>query len=783
MQDLTDTSAKPAGNASDCARPNRKSKIENRKCLRGFDLTFLAPLFLVGLATTAIPVVIHLINRRRTRQIPFSTLMFLRMAHQRTARRRRLRELVMLALRCAILALLALAFADPHYSGALLGGTGAAAGERPCAVLVVDDSFSMGYRHGGKTSFDHACEAARAIIASLPPGSEAVLLFTCGNSEWEIPTPTPNLLQLEQSIRSARLTARAGPLVPALMRADALMAEEQDRAFEVYVLTDLQKRAWSAGESADAPGVLASQGAFTVVVDCGAQTPDNLALGALAAKGEGRRDTLAFTATVRNFGRSAREVKLALRTGRDASGAAAELRAAKSVSVPGGGASQVALEETLEEGGAHAGRVSIPADALPLDDVRYFAVDASTQADVLLVGEGDARRPGSDLFYVHTALSLGSSPFDTFAVSPGELATMHLGDVRVIVAGPIRGLSSGTARALRDFVDRGGGLVLFLGPDAAASEYNQLLGPPEAASPEQDGRALLPGTLGDVQQSADEARLTWEQIDFAHPIFELFAGLRAKEMGFIRTRGYVAVTLDDVEGSRARVLARYSDGGAAIMEGALGAGRVLVFTTSCDGAWSNLPLRASFVPILHRTVAYLAETRTTPIDEHRVGQPFEFAFPAEAGPVSLEVVSPDGEQHVVVSEVEGDRNALVFKDTHAPGIYELKPSRPGGRIPSLCAVNVDTAESDLARISERQLGAVLPEARLRVAGEVTAHGMGIRDEQGGTRFWGTLIVLLVGASLVESVLASLFSPRRGPEAVRARSVDFAGARGGEGGRA
>ena len=745
-------------------------------------MTFLAPLFLAGLATTAIPVIIHLINRRRTRQVPFSTLMFLRMAHQRTARRRRLRELAMLALRCAILAVLALAFADPHYSGVLLGGASAAAGERPCAVLVIDDSFSMGYRHGGKTSFDRAREAARAIIASLPPGSRAALLFTCGNSEWEIPTPTPNLLQLEQSIRSARLTARAGPLVPTLMRADALRAEEPDRAFEVYVLTDLQKRAWSAGESTEAPGVLATQGAFTVVVDCGAQAPDNLALGALAAKGEGRRNSLAFTATVCNFGRSAREVKLALHTGGSAE-AAPELRAATSVSVPGGGATQVALEETLEAGGAHAGRVSIPADALPLDDVRYFAMDAAMQADVLLVGDGDARRPGSDLFYVHTALSLGASPFDTFAVSPGEVATMHLGDVRVIVAAPLAGLSPEAARALHDFVDRGGGLLLFLGPDAAASEYNQLLGPTGAAWPEQEGRAVLPGTLGDVHQSADKARLTWDQIDYAHPIFELFAGMSAKELGFIRTRGYVAIAPNDTEGSRARVLARYSDDGAAIVEGALGAGRVLVFTTTCDGAWSNLPLRASFVPILHRTVAYLAETRTKPIDEHRVDQPIEFAFPAEAGPVSVEVISPDGERHVVVSEVEGDRNALVFKDTHAPGIYELKPGRPGGKIPSLCAINVDTAESDLERISERQLGAVLPEARLRVADEVTQHGMGIHDERAGTRFWGTLIALLVGASLVESVLASLFSPRRGPDAVRARSLDFAGARGGEGGRA
>ena len=71
------------------------------------NLAFLSPLFLMGIATAAIPVIIHLIHRRKARQTPFSTLRFLRMSHHRTAHRRRLHELLLLAMRCIILIALA----------------------------------------------------------------------------------------------------------------------------------------------------------------------------------------------------------------------------------------------------------------------------------------------------------------------------------------------------------------------------------------------------------------------------------------------------------------------------------------------------------------------------------------------------------------------------------------------------------------------------------------------------------------------------------------------------
>jgi len=726
-------------------------------------LGFLSPLFLLGIATAAIPVIIHLIHRRKARQVMFSSLMFLRMSHYRTARRRRLHELIMLAIRCALLVLLATAFAGP-----VLRRGHAGSGDRTQAVLVVDDSFSMQYEHAGTTSFERARDAAASIIDMLPLGSEAALLFTSANRDREVAELTPNLLELRGSVLSAEPSAMATPVAPTLARAVDILAAGPWQNFEVYVLTDLQRSAWNTG------GVPAKQGETglslfsestdvnVVIVDCGAEQPDNLALSDLIVKRRARGGSiaLAFGVDVRNFSQRAGEITLSLRTG----AADTELRSSESVSVSAGDRTRVSFQEMQVARSRVVGCAAMPPDALAIDDTRYFALSAGTGTRVLLVGDDDPYGSTSDLFYIHAALTLGSSPFETFTIATDELLTMRLDHIDVIVAGQMAGMSMETAAVLRDFVHAGGGLVLFLGPDISPARYNETFG-----SPDSEGRRLLPALLFSTVESPEEERFTFDQIDMSHPVFEMFTGLNASALSFVRTRAYLA-TQD--AGQRARVLARYSDGGAAVLQKSYGTGRVVLFTTSIDGEWSNLPLRASFVPIVHRAITYLAEENETVMDQHRVGQPIEFAFPVEDGPVSMEIVSPDGVKHVVTSELKDGHNRATFRAADVPGVYTISTDAPRNDVPAEVAVNVDTSESDLTRMSRRGLDAILPGARLYSAASVGQAAGSLTRERGGVKLWGMVIALLVAVSLAESVLASLFTRRLGPAGVRARSMDF-----------
>ncbi len=736
-------------------------------------LTFLSPLFLLGAATAAIPIILHLVHHQKSHPIPFGTLMFLQLAVRHTARRRRIRELIMLLLRCAILVALAFAFAGP-----VLSRTGTAVDRSVHAVLVIDDSFSMRYRHDGSTSFDRACEGASTVLDALPDGSEAALVFTGGNQEWEVPSFSPNLLEVRQGVQSAEPTAMASSVPPAVARARAALSERAVLGLEVwpnrelYVFTDLQKNAWTLSEAGSVWPEDAADVRVTVV-DCGSAKPENLALGSLVT-GQGTANASAgvsLRADVHNFGARSREVPVSLRTADGPGEPDSQLRGAESVTVPGGGTTRVSFNEPLGSSSKVTGHVAVPPDALPLDDMRYFEAAGSTSTRVLVLGQDDPRNPGSSLFYVHTALTVPSSPFEAFAVSPGELPSMRLDGVGVIVAGAMSGPGWPVADALRAFVRRGGGLILFLGPEVSPAEYNRTFGQSDA-----DGVALLPAPVSGIVASPEDQRLTWTEIDLGHPMFDSFAGLGADELAFVRTSRYLA--LEDT-GSRMRVLARYSDGGVAIAESLFGNGRVLLFTTSCDTSWSNLPLRSSFLPILYRAATYAAGRREAAVDDHRVGQPIEFVFPVEDGKVSLEVVSPDGSNHVVVTEPGDTENRATFSGTDLPGLYVVHGMpTPEWAAPGefdgarMVAVNVDTAESDLGRLSEQRLAQLLPGASVSSPAGVgrtvqaLAHGK-------GSMLWGTLIALLVGASLVESVLASFFTPGRSEPGVRARSLDVA----------
>ena len=345
---------------------------------------------------------------------------------------------------------------------------------------------------------------------------------------------------------------------------------------------------------------------------------------------------------------------------------------------------------------------------------------------------------------------------------------MRLDDIRVIVAGPPAALSPGTADTLRGFVERGGGLLLFLGPIANASAFNTGFA----------GTGLLPFRLGEVRQADSGQRWGWKEIERSHPLFEAFTGARANELGFIQSSAYYQ--LEEVPGADSmRVVARYANGDPAVVESAYGAGRTLLSTTDCEGLWSNLPLRASFVPILHRAVAYLSDLPKTGTADHLAGQPFEFVFPNEAGSVNVAVTTPSGGRTVVVSARDGELNKVSFPTTDGPGFYTFESDAWEEAWPTCAAVNPDTNESDLTRISSRELARIVPGIDVQPASGLSWSKAAVRDNDSGVRLWTLLIPVLVFASLVESILASIFGHRKGGEGVRTRLVS-GGNRGGSG---
>src|SRR5688572_21779060 len=105
-------------------------------------MSFLTPLFLLGLAGLAIPVIIHLIQKERKNVVQFPSLMFLRRIPYQSVQRRRIRNWLLLLMRLAALALIVLAFSRPFVRRTEIAASASGARE---VVVLLDRSYSMGY--------------------------------------------------------------------------------------------------------------------------------------------------------------------------------------------------------------------------------------------------------------------------------------------------------------------------------------------------------------------------------------------------------------------------------------------------------------------------------------------------------------------------------------------------------------------------------------------------------------------------------------------------------------
>ncbi len=178
-------------------------------------MLFGAPWWLLATAAGSIPLIIHLLNRRRFKRITWAAMEFLLAAIQKNRRRMKLENLLVLLLRIAVLVLLALAFAQPFLgkdNPLKLGG-----GVRVCRIFILDDSYSMGYQSGTGTPFDLAKRLSDGVLNGAGSGDWALLVRTSGNVE-DIGEPTTNLASVRLALDQCQVSHRGGPVPEALVK-------------------------------------------------------------------------------------------------------------------------------------------------------------------------------------------------------------------------------------------------------------------------------------------------------------------------------------------------------------------------------------------------------------------------------------------------------------------------------------------------------------------------------------------------------------------------------------
>lgn len=627
-------------------------------------MSFLSPAFLAGALAIAIPLALHLLKRHPEQTVRFSAVHLLRTAPVEHASRRRLRELLLLALRVTALLLLALAFARPFLT------SGQAMVTPSTTIVALDTSASM----SAPGQFERARERARQAVTAAPNGAAVgVVLF---GSDAEV-AAAPGSDRGAALAAIAAATPGAGRTRYRAGLATAAQLLRTERA-TVIVVTDLQASGWDRADTAELPATADVQ-----VVDIGAP-PANLAITALAAAGD------RLVGTVRNTGVEPREARLQLRLGQDSGGGAvagSELR----VTVPPG----ESLEFAVPRPSAAWASMTVNDDVgMQADNTRYAILGGSARPRALVVtATGDLDR---EAFYVHQALiaaGADGSAYDVEGVSGNGLQSWtadRVSEFSSIVLLSTRGLDRRARELIAGYVRSGGGVLIAAGGDVDGDVASEALG----------GTAIAIAPPADRTAAAPPRTLA--PADMRHPVLQPFASASSLSLArFTRITG--------IRGAGCQTLARFTTGESALLECRAGNGRALILSSDLDNKGNDFPLHATFLPFLHRSLAYLS--RPAASAEYLVGG-------APAGAPAL------------------------------PGVAMI--AREGGA-PRLSAVNVDPAESDPARLTPDEFQTGVTRTNAVSIRPVRSDNEEQEDRQ---HLWRYGLMLMAVVLLGESVLAA-----------------------------
>ncbi len=635
-------------------------------------MNFLNSAILFGLAATALPLLIHLFTRSKSKTIPFSTLQFLKELQQQKIRNIKLRQILLLVLRTLIVLLLVLAFARPTLRSTLGNDSSA----KTSAVIVLDNSYSMSAVHEGQMLYQTAQQEAMELAKAMRPGDEVYFLTATDTSKQSSQRAFHDFSALRQQIERTNLDYHTTNLIAALECAHTRLRGSFNINKEIYLVSDLQAIAFgqdsliSSGEQvrAFALPVFASRVANLSIEQIKFAT-SILERGKIAE----------VQAVINNRGNQPARNKLAqlfLNNARVAQ-TAVDLEAGASVSV--------SFKFMLEKSGFMSGYVLLEDDDIVDDNRRYFSFIVPEQMKIAMVG-----LEPSDTSYPELALGMGSTGQTNYQIEKISIEKLHyaaLESFDAVVLSNVPAFDTVVAEKLLNYVQAGGGIMLALGKDVDLRAYNESVN-------RQLGLPKFLEVIGSMNENGPSFGLG--KIDLAHPIF---AGIFESAQGnFASPQFRLAIKTQD--NSDIDKIIEYIDGSPFLFEAKRGQGVVLVFTTGFAAQLSDLAHRTIFAPLISRSIGYLATQSKNIVEEHLIGQEVRFRLPADELGKSLEMTRPDEKPDRLQPEVTSSGSWVYYTNTDVAGVYKLLAD---GQLVAQWAVNVDAKESDLTMLKESEL--------------------------------------------------------------------------------
>lgn len=726
---------------------------------------------LLGLAGVSLPIIAHLLSRRRFDVVEWAAMQFLDPG-KRTRRRLRLEELLLLLLRIGLILLLVVAAARPWIPTGFLSGF-RSAGSRS-VVIVIDGSNSMSRGDGLNTLHQNAIRRAQDLLSTLGPGDDVALVDCRDHPRVVIESPVHDHSVVSDALNALPPAGGFGNLRTSIERAVAMLGRSSAAAREVVVFSDRQRAGWQADdqpawervdEVLSFPAVRPR--VWNVDVSQGlAPLSENVAVGKIELSREMTVPgfPIRLRVALRNSSPNAVRVPVTLKL--DGQNLAEQQR---DVEIPGSGETSIEFETQLRQTGTRL--LSIAAspvsDALQVDNHSDAAIHVVEALPVLLVnGTRAASPPDRETFFASVALSAagGDTPWVAATVVDADDVTAEaIQAAEVIVLANVESLPPAMIPHLLAHVSTGHGLVLFCGNQCGSEAWKtaftasglvpgiellRIRNPVPGTDPVQvEPLSLVPGWLSRFRSDPERSLLkagfqNWWMTRITSSVSGPESALNDGAED-----GADALPPDsDEDVVTPAVLATLRTGDPLLIQTRAGTGTVLVCTSAVDRDWNDLPTRADFVPFLHEAIfAAVAGRNRRNVD---AGQPLiadRASADADGDSVrGIRFRDPAGQAHDPLRTQSAASTQFAIVDTTLSGRYDLTQSaNDAERVLDSFVVNYNHTEDEADELTDDDQALLATNDRVRFAASVDDLARRMYGDETRTELWAVLMFLFL----------------------------------------
>lgn len=706
-------------------------------------MTFLNPFVLFGLAAAGIPILIHLLNKRKLRTIEFSTLAFLKELQKNKMRTIAIRQWLLLILRTLVIIFLVLAFSRPVLKGnfSTLGSHA-----KTSLLIILDNTASMTLHDKQGTYLDQAKEKAQQIISLMQEGDDAAILRLSDVPSATMQTLSHDKQKLQSLINETALSVVHRTIDDALRTASTLLQQSKNFNKEVYILTDGQLTTLRSSE----PTKMSHERLFEPLVKffyftIGASPSENVGIERITIPPTllQVQKPVTVSAVVKNYGTTRKEHYLASMS---VNGTTVMQ---KNISLNGGEQGTLNFTFTPSRPGFITGVIELEDDEFEADNKRYFSVYIPEQISVTVVTQDQSQIP-----YIATALEVTntvSSFVSTKQIAPSQLSTTVLSGSDVLVLAGVKTIAPSQQELLHQFISRGGALIFFPSSDSqfVAYDYLHVIG------------------LDKVQLSSSQPYGShFDKVDLEFPIF---SGMFEPDISTKRSIESPDVfrSLTFPLSKSARPIITLSNNAPFVWLTEYGKGKVLGYAVPASTGWSNFPLKGIFVPLLNQSIIYLASQiqLVTLNIEYFPGEPIEFSSAQmkkfkEGAVRHLQLADPEQrmsplQSYSKVTENGTSRTVFVAEPLLNVGHYCVIAQR---ETVMAFAANINPDESDGTRATETEIHSLLtlygiaPNAITLLAPHTPLQDL-VLQSRFGIELWKYFVLLAVLCAVLEMVIA------------------------------